>query len=143
MTGTSTVQNLPFAQLVDAYLLFWNADTAEERDRAAETAFADGVAYRAPIGLLDGTEALTDFRERFVGHMDRAAFRLRGRPQTHHARARLAWEIVTGDGDSFAEGTDILDLGEDGRIRSVTVFLDRAPEGFDPETAAHEPHAAA
>ncbi|MFJ4324322.1 hypothetical protein ACIP3A_14625 [Streptomyces tricolor] len=64
------------------------------------------VAYRAPIGLLDGTEALTDFPERFVGHMGRAEFRLRGHPPTHHARA------------------------------------DRASEGFDPETAAHEPHAA-
>ena len=143
MTGTTTAQHLSFDRLVDAYLLFWNADTAEERDRAAATAFADGVAYRAPIGLLDGTEALTDFRERFLGHMGRVAFRLRGRPETHHARARLAWEIVTGDGGSFAEGTDVLDLAEDGRIRSVTVFLDRAPEGFDPQAAAHEPHAAA
>ncbi|MEU6592116.1 hypothetical protein ABZ923_23300 [Streptomyces sp. NPDC046881] len=45
-------------------------------------------------------------------------------------RARLAWEIRTGDDPSFATGTDILHLDEGGRISSVAVSLDRATEGF-------------
>ncbi|WP_210943669.1 hypothetical protein [Streptomyces sp. MK37H] len=57
------------------------------------------------------------------------------RPQVHHHRARLQWEILTGDcdGTSFATGTDVIQLDEDGRISSVIAFPDRAPEDFDPE----------
>ncbi|MFH8381496.1 hypothetical protein ACH4E7_11205 [Kitasatospora sp. NPDC018058] len=40
-----------------------------------------------------------------------------------------------GEGTSFAAGTDVVQLDEDGRITAVTVFVDRAPEGFD--AAAH------
>ncbi|MFD7975374.1 nuclear transport factor 2 family protein [Streptomyces sp. NPDC059071] len=127
------------AQPVEEYVRFWNAGTEEERHRAAAAAFAEDVEYRAPIGLLSGTQALGDFRERFAGHLGAVEFRLRERPQTHHGRARIAWEILTGDGASFAMGTDILQFDTTGRISSVTVFLDRAPEGFDPEAQ----HAAA
>jgi hypothetical protein len=136
MTET-LVQDPAFARLVEAYVRFWNAGTEEQRHRSAAAAFAGDVEYRAPIGILGGTQALTAFRDRFVGHMGTVEFRLRGRPQTHHDRARLAWEILTEDGSSFATGTDVLHLDEDGRISSVTVFLDRAPEGFGTD-AHHE-----
>ncbi|MER6266145.1 hypothetical protein [Streptomyces sp900105755] len=81
---------------------------------------------------------MIDSRNQFAAHMGPVALRLRERPQIHHGRARLRWEILTGDGAEtpFATGTDVLHLEEDGRISSVTVFLDRAPEGFDP--AAHD-----
>ncbi|MGY1583278.1 nuclear transport factor 2 family protein [Streptomyces sp. MN13] len=136
MTET-LVQDPAFARLVEQYVRFWNAGPEGRQRRSAAAAFADDVEYRAPIGILGGTQALTAFRDQFVGHMGAVEFRLRGRPQTHHARARLAWEIRTEDGDSFATGTDVLHLDDDGRISSVTVFLDRAPEGFDPD-AHHE-----
>ncbi|MEU5538783.1 hypothetical protein [Streptomyces sp. NPDC020362] len=60
------------------------------------------------------------------------------RPQVHHRRAGIRSEILAGDGEetSFATGTDVIVLDEDGRISSVTVFLDRAPEGFD--AVAHD-----
>jgi hypothetical protein len=118
------------------YVRFWNADTEQEQRRLAAAAFVDGVEYRAPVGVLQGAEALMDFRNQFVAHMGTAALRLRERPQVHHDRARLQWEIVTGGSTSFATGTDVVQLDEDGRIRSITAFLDRAPEGFDP--AAHQ-----
>ncbi|OUC91921.1 isomerase [Streptomyces swartbergensis] len=114
---------------------FWNAGTEPEQRRLAAAALADGVEYRAEIGILSGAQALMDFRNQFVAHMGTAALRLRERPQVHHHRARLQWEILTGDGDgaSFATGTDVIQLDQDGRISSVTVFLDRAPAGFDAE----------
>jgi hypothetical protein len=67
--------------------------------------------------------------------MGAASFRSRQEPEFHHDRARLKWEIMVGD-TSFAEGTDVLAFDADGRIDSVTAFLDRAPEGFDPH--AHD-----
>ncbi|MFH8798647.1 nuclear transport factor 2 family protein [Streptomyces sp. NPDC017936] len=130
MTETPTLQPFDLARLADAYVRFWNAGTEHERHRAAVAAFTDEVEYRAPVGVLSGTQALKGFRDQFVGHTGTAEFRLRERAQCHHARARLAWEIRTGDDTCFATGTDILHLDEDGRISSVAVFLDRAPEGF-------------
>jgi len=47
----------------------------------------------------------------------------------------VRWELLRGD-DSFAEGTDILVVDDNGRISSVTTFLDRAPTGFDPHAHA-------
>lgn len=46
-------------------------------------------------------------------------------------RARLRWEILR-VGQSLAEGTDVIVVDDQGRVESVTAFLDRAPEGFDP-----------
>ncbi|MEU9226978.1 hypothetical protein AB0D40_21705 [Streptomyces massasporeus] len=65
--------------------------------------------------------ALMDFRSQFVAHMGTAALRLRERPQIHHQRARLRWQILAEDGDGapFATGTDVILLDEDGRITSV------------------------
>ncbi|MGW1801491.1 isomerase [Streptomyces sp. NPDC001984] len=127
--------------VLDRYVRFWNASTeAEQRSLAAET-FADRVEYHAEIGVLTGAQALMDFRDQFLDHMGTASLQLRARPRFHHDRARLQWEIVTGEPDghgegrSFATGTDVLVLDGNGRITSVTTFLDRAPEGFD--SAAH------
>ncbi len=117
--------------ILDRYVGFWNAQSPEDQRRLAASAFADDVEYYAPIGTFTGTQALIDFRNEFAGRMGSVAFNRRHDPQIHHGRARLAWEIEVRDGESFAEGTDVIELGPDGRIRCVTTFLDRAPEGFE------------
>ncbi|WP_418961165.1 nuclear transport factor 2 family protein [Streptomyces tritici] len=147
MTET-TVRNQDFAQLVEQYVSFWNTDPKDDQHpqpaqyqqhdqhEHAAAIFTDEVEYRAHIGVLTGPQALIDFHQQFTGHMGTVEFRLREHPQAHHSRARLPWEILTGDGSTFATGTDILHLDENGRISSVTVFLDQAPEGFDPDAHA-------
>ncbi|MFI9152308.1 nuclear transport factor 2 family protein [Streptomyces sp. NPDC053367] len=116
---------------VDAYLAFWNAhDEARQRELASRV-FAPDVRYTAPVGVLEGTEALIGFHRQFTGHMGKVDFAARTAPDGHRDRARLQWEIRLGDGTVFAKGTDILTLDGD-RIASVTTFLDQAPEGFTP-----------
>lgn len=129
MTSTSTT----FEDAVDRYLRFWNSGEPEEQGRLASETFTDDVRYHAPVGVLTGPQALIDFHEQFTGRMGAAQFQRREEPQIHHDRARLRWEIKLGDGGSFAAGTDVLVFDPDGRISSVTTFLDRAPEGFDPD----------
>ncbi|MEV5105138.1 nuclear transport factor 2 family protein [Streptomyces massasporeus] len=135
MTETTAPAEPLTEHRLDRYVQFWNAGTEQEQRELAAATFTDGVEYRAEIGILSGAQALMDFRNQFVAHMGTAALRLRERPQVHHRRARLRWQILTegGDGAPFATGTDVIHLDEDGRISSVTAFLDRAPEGFDPE----------
>jgi hypothetical protein len=132
MTDTTVASRNRNEQAVERYIAFWNADTAEDQRRLASKTFVDGVQYAAPIGVLSGPAALMGFRSQFVDHVGVATFQSRESPQTHNDRARLKWEIVIGEGESFATGTDVMVIGADGLISSVTSFLDRAPVGFDP-----------
>lgn len=125
---TTTTQ---YEATIERYLRFWNAP-ADEQEQLAASTFADDVRYHAPVGVLSGPAALIDFRSQLTGHVGGVEFLARERPDAHHGRARVRWEIKLDSGVSFAEGTDVLVVGEDGRIHSVSTFLDRAPEGFDP-----------
>lgn len=123
MTETATVP-------AEAYIRFWNLEQDEQRVLGQEI-FAPDVVQYAPIGVLTGIDALVGFTRRFAGEMGDYAYRRRELPESHHDRVRVRWELLRGD-DSFAEGTDVLTLDESGRITTITTFLDRAPDGFDP-----------
>jgi SnoaL-like protein len=127
MTTTTTDR----AAAVERYVRFWNTTEPAEQQRLATDTFTDDIAYHAPVGVLSGAAALIEFREQLTGHVGPVEFAPRAEPDGHHDRARLRWELRLANGDSFAEGTDVLVLGEDGRVTSVSTFLDRAPEGFD------------
>ena len=132
MTDTTVASSTRNLQAVERYIEFWNADTAEDQRRLASMTFVDDVQYTALIGVLSGPAALMGFRAQFIEHVGAATFQARESPQTHNDRARLKWEIVTGEGKSFATGTDVIVIDADALISSVVSFLDRAPEGFDP-----------
>ncbi|HEY8455714.1 MAG TPA: nuclear transport factor 2 family protein [Actinopolymorphaceae bacterium] len=132
MTGT-TAQPVATAE---AYVRFWNLDADAQR-ALGRTLFADDVAQYAPVGVLAGLDALIDFTTQFAEHMGSYEFRARREPEEHHGRIRVQWELVC-RGASFAEGTDVLTLDGQGRIATITTFLDRAPEGFDPHAHPSE-----
>jgi hypothetical protein len=117
---------------VDRYVAFWNTRAGKLQQRAATAAFADGVVSHVPLGVMRGTEELIGFRNEFATRMPDYRFQPRAEPDAHHDRARLQWELVIA-GESFATGTDVLELDETGRIVSITGFLDRAPAGFEPD----------
>ena len=132
-TASSTTATADEVNLVavNRYVEFWNAATADEQRRLSAETFAAGVSYHAPLGLMRGAEEMVGFRNQFAQHVPGYRFQPRSKPDAHHDRARLQWELVVG-GDSFAAGTDVLELDDEGRIVSVASFLDQAPEGFDP-----------
>jgi hypothetical protein len=115
--------------IIDQYVAFWNAATAEEQHHLAAATFADAVTYDAPVQVMRGADELIGFRNQFAEHMPGYSFRPRRQPEKHHRHARLQWELTV-DGTSFATGTDVLEFDEGGHIRAVVSFLDRAPEGF-------------
>jgi hypothetical protein len=129
MTETTTSTH---EATVERYLRFWNAATPDEQRRLAAETLADDIEYRAAIGLLDGTQALIDFRDQARGHLGDVSFHRRGEVQVHHDRARLPWRIEARGQETFATGVDVLSFGADGRVSSVVAFLDKAPDGFDP-----------
>lgn len=136
MADTTTAPTSRHEATVERYVRFWNAGDPGEQQRLAADTFLDDVEYHAPVGLLRGPGALIEFRDQFAQHMDPVVFRRLRAPEIHHDRARLAWEIEVHGGRPFAAGTDVLEFATDGRIASVSAFVDRAPEGFDPH--AHD-----
>jgi SnoaL-like domain len=130
--STTTATDAPGRAAVERYVAFWNARTEGEQRRAASAAFAEGVGYHVPLGVMRGTDELIGFRSEFADRLPEFRFQPRTEPDTHHDRARLQWELVV-EGKSFAAGTDVLELDEAGRIVAVTGFVDRAPAGFDPD----------
>lgn len=126
MTSTMTER---VSTAAERYLRFWNTTDLAERDRLAAETFDGAMRYHAPVGVLEGAAGLAGFADEFrrrVGAADVVALE----PfDHHHDRVRLRWELRV-DGASFAAGTDVLVIDEAGRVREVTTFLDRAPEGF-------------
>ncbi|NEC25715.1 isomerase [Streptomyces sp. SID8111] len=120
---------------LDRYLRFWNTAPDDEGAIQAADVFGEEVRYTAPVGVLAGRQALIGFRRQFVQHMGSVAFRARREPEIHHGHARLLWRLDV-RGEQFATGTDVLAFDPDGRIGTVTTFLDEAPEGFDPHAHA-------
>lgn len=134
MARTSEPATAPYRESLDRYLRFWNTPAADGgSDAPATGVFTEEIRYCAPVGVLTGRQALIDFREQFLRHMETVAFRARREPEIHHGHARLLWRLEV-RGEEFATGTDVLAFDRDGRVDTVTAFLDKAPEGFAPHS---------
>jgi ketosteroid isomerase-like protein len=113
---------------VRRYFAAWNAATPEELAEAVAAAFTEDATYTDPLVDVAGHEGLTaaiaGARQQFPGF----GFELTGTPDAHHGLVRFTWDLVsTADGSAPAAGFDVVTLAEDGRISSVSGFLDRVP----------------
>ena len=113
--------------VVDGYIAMWN-ETSPEARRAiiAETWSEDGT-YLDPLMSGEGAAGIdamvAGVQEQFPGHR----FELTSGPDHHHHRVRFAWRLVGANGGAaVARGVDFATLADDGRLRSVTGFLEPA-----------------
>ena len=117
--------------VIDRYVSLWNEpDPARRRAILAKT-FVEDATYLGPVLNAEGQEGLaelmTEVQTRFPGH----TFHRTSAVDRHHDVVRYSWEILPAEGsETFAEGVDIGKLAPDGRIESVTVFIDKVPAIF-------------
>jgi hypothetical protein len=117
-----------FTDLIDRYIAVWNeTDPGRRRDLIAQT-FTEDARYLDPLMAGDGQAAIDGLvaavHERFPGYR----FRRTGEIDGHNDRVRFSWELAPEGGPVFAGGTDFA-VVVDGRLRTVTGFLDTAPGG--------------
>ncbi|MGW1432431.1 nuclear transport factor 2 family protein [Streptomyces sp. NPDC002431] len=117
-----------YADAVERYFTAWNATGAEETAKAVAAAFTEDATYTDPLAEVSGHEGLVALicgaQQQFPGF----SFRPCGTPDGHHALARFGWELVSAaDGSVPVAGFDVIVLADDGRISSVSGFLDRVP----------------
>ena len=121
MTNTIT-------SVVDTYIASWNETDAERRLALVSETFTDDARYLDPLMSGEGVDGIAAMigaaQSQFPGHR----FELAGAPESHHDRVRFTWHLkpVAG-GDAVAIGSDFAVVADDGRLRSVTGFLDLVP----------------
>jgi hypothetical protein len=116
------------ATTIDGYFAVWNeTDPTRRRDLIART-WTEDASYLDPLLASDGADGIDAMvaavQEQFPGH----TFRLTGPIDSHHDRIRFLWELAgpNGDGPVIA-GLDVGVIAPDGRLRSITGFLDQVP----------------
>ncbi|KQQ96977.1 nuclear transport factor 2 family protein [Massilia sp. Leaf139] len=111
--------------LARQYLSTWNERNAPARRAQVARLFALDAAYLDPMmegAGHDGIDALIGAAQaHFPGHR----FELAGTPDAHHNVLRFAWTLHAPDGAEVVRGLDVATVAADGRLASVTGFLDR------------------
>ena len=108
---------------VEQYIATWNEADPERRRALAGQVWTDDGSYVDPLMQGRGPDEIAAMigaaQAQFPGHRFELAFG----PDAHHDRVRFAWRLV-GDGGPAAAGTDFATVADDGRLRSVTGFLE-------------------
>ena len=115
-------------EIVNGYFEVWNEQDPQRRAELIERTWSDDGSYIDPLHEGNGPEGIhamvADIHQQFPGHR----LELAGQIDQHHGRIRFAWQMVEpAAGEAVIEGTDFCVIAEDGRLRSVTSFIDRAP----------------
>ncbi|MFE0013329.1 nuclear transport factor 2 family protein [Mesorhizobium sp. NPDC059054] len=108
------------------YVAAWNETDAARRASLLDTAFTRNVNYRDPIMQGDGHDGMSQLIEGVQQQFPGFRFSLRGTPDGFGDYIRFSWNLGPEGVDSVIEGTDI-GVIENGRLKSVTGFLDKVP----------------
>ena len=113
-------------QVVHTYIAMWNETDAQQRRELVAQTVTEDASYLDPVMAGDGVEGIAEMiggaQQQFPGHR----FTLIDGPDAHHDRVRFTWSLAADGGDAVATGTDFVTLADDGRMRTITGFLEPA-----------------
>jgi hypothetical protein len=112
--------------LVNNYIAMWNeTDPDRRRELVAQTVSSD-ADYVDPVMEGSGVDGISTMigaaQTQFPGHR----FTLLAGPEAHHNRVRFTWSLAADGGAPMAIGVDFVSLADDGRMRSITGYLEPA-----------------
>jgi hypothetical protein len=113
--------------LIDRYIAMWNeTDAARRRELIART-WTEAASDVDPMLQGEGQAGIDAMvqgvQERFPGHW----FRRTSEIDAHHDRVRFSWALAAEGGATLVSGTDFGVVAADGRLQTITGFLDQAP----------------
>ena len=113
-------------EVVDRYIATWNETDPTRRRELIERTWTEDGQYLDPLIAGEGQEGIDAMIEAVQARFPGYRFRRTSEIDAHHDRVRFSWELSP-DGDGALAGG--LDVGvvADGRLRSITGFLDHAP----------------
>ena len=114
--------------IAHCYIDLWNERTpSRRRELLSETWTAD-ASYVDPLMKGDGPDGIDALIAGVQQRFPDFKFKLIGEPNGYGDHVRFSWGLGPDGVDSPIKGTDFAVL-KDGRIRSVTGFLDQVPAG--------------
>jgi hypothetical protein len=120
MTDHKTVAN--------RYIELWNEHTPQRRREILAANWTADAKYVDPLMSGDGHDGVDALIAGVQQRFPDFRFRLIGEPNGFGDHVRFSWGLGPDGGDSPIKGTDFAVLS-DGRIRSITGFLDQVPAG--------------
>lgn len=114
--------------VVDDYLAAWNETDPAARAATVARVFSAAATYTDPLTAVRGHDGIVGAIAATQAQLPGMRFRSLGPAQAHHDLVRFAWELGPADVPAPVAGSDVVELDQDGRIRTVLGFLDRVPE---------------
>ena len=116
------------SEVIDRYIAAWNETDAERRHELVTAAWTEDATYldahRSGQGHSGISLMIQKVQEQFPGYQ----FRLKSGVEDHNGRVRFQWEAGgTQDAPLHFVGTDFGMIAGDGRLESITGFVDEAP----------------
>ncbi len=110
------------------YIELWNEKTPSRRREMLSTDWTVDARYVDPVMSGDGHDGVDALSAGVQQRFPDFTFRLIGEPNGYGDQLRFCWGLGPDGNDSPIKGTDFAVLKE-GRIRSITGFLDQVPQG--------------
>jgi hypothetical protein len=112
--------------IAQAYLETWNETDGARLQNLLKEYWLDEATYVDPLVSAEGSDQIAGLvhavHQRFPGFR----FRLTGTPDGHRSYVRLSWTLGPDAVEAPIEGSDLVFV-EEGKIRQVIGFIDRAP----------------
>jgi hypothetical protein len=110
--------------LVKDYIAMWNETDADRRRDLVARTVTDDADYVDPVMEGSGIDGIATMigaaQSQFPGHR----FTLIAGPEAHHDRLRFTWSLAADGAPPVAIGVDFVNLDDDGRMRTITGFLE-------------------
>ena len=111
---------------VTTYIAMWNETDPQRRRELVVQVVTEDASYLDPVMSGEGIDGISAMiagvQQQFPGHR----FALHSGPDAHHDRVRFTWSLAPNGGEPVAIGTDFVTVDGDGRMRSITGFLEPA-----------------
>jgi SnoaL-like domain len=114
------------ATVVDSYIEMWNEGDPDRRRELVARTVTEDASYLDPVMAGEGIDGISAMiggaQQQFPGHR----FTLLTGPDAHHDRVRFSWALAPDGGQPIAVGHDFATVAADGRMQTITGFLDPA-----------------
>ena len=114
--------------IASRYIDLWNERTPARRREILATNWTKDARYVDPLMSGDGHDGVDALIAGVQQRFPDFKFTLIGEPNGYGDHIRFSWGLGPDGADSPIKGTDFAVLS-DGRIRSITGFLDQVPAG--------------
>lgn len=113
-------------KIAQQYIAAWNETDSERRRALISQTWSEDATYVDPLmagrGHAEVNALMAGVQQRFPDFR----FVLIGKPEGVADRVRFSWGLGPDGADAPIKGTDFVEV-EDGRLKSVTGFLDQVP----------------